>query len=894
MSGMMGRWLRLGLRPVAGIWLAGWMPGVLAGAPVPVNALTLKTSWVEPEFPFFSSILDARKAGGGLPADNLAPRGIVLNLGHDCWACFDPDLLRVVAVWRGPGVSARALAPLSYNDLGRKTPIGKMPAPEPVGRVWFASGIYPGAQSGEQISWVDPREPAPSPEEVGRGAIAPELGRFEAVRLAGSDAILDYTVSGISVRERWGAAAGPVEKNGPVITRNFSVGSATTTLRFVVGRKSPEASLALRVAPESAAAVTLVEVAGVAVVHVAARAQAIEFAVEHAGPGGPVVAAGPRAARTGPRWPQETVTAIKRSVAPEAYVVDTVELPQNNPWRRKVRPADIQFLPDGTGVLVTVDGDVWLARGLDSAEGVVRWRRFASGLHEPMTAAIRDGQIYVFDRNGIWRLRDTDGDGEADVHELFSNAFAQTADTREFPSTLRLAPAGEFVIAKGNQQSDTLGKHNGTVLRISADGRRATLLGYGFRQPNIGVNIRTGLVTSSDQQGHYVPATPLHVVRDGQFYGFLPDFLPKEVYPAPIAEPLVWLPHAVDASAISQVWLFDAKLGPLNDSLVHIGFNQPEVFRVLPHRSGARDQAAVVSITRAFDFTPLNGAVNPADGQIYLAGFQVAGWGNVIDTIAGLGRVRYTGAPVTLPRAVIAKAEGVLLRFDTALDPARATDPASYSLQTWGYRRTHKYGSAQYKADGTPGQDALTASRAYLAPDGRSVFVAVPGLKPVMQLRVGWSLATAAGAAFADNGYTTPYGLEKFEPKAEGFGDLAIDLTPRAAAVALVAAPASAEEGKRLAQLFACVACHAAEESAIPKSGPTWRGLFGQEKRSVFVAGVEQKVAVNEAYLRESILQPTAQVAAGFEKGEYAMPSYAGVLDAGQIESLVLYIKTLK
>jgi hypothetical protein len=51
---------------------------------------------------------------------------------------------------------------------------------------------------------------------------------------------------------------------------------------------------------------------------------------------------------------------------------------------------------------------------------------------------------------------------------------------------------------------------------------------------------------------------------------------------------------------------------------------------------------------------------------------------------------------------------------------------------------------------------------------------------------------------------------------------------------------------------------------------------------------------VNEAYLRESILQPTAQVAAGFEKGEYAMPSYAGVLDDGQIESLVLYIKTLK
>ena len=76
---------------------------------------------------------------------------------------------------------------------------------------------------------------------------------------------------------------------------------------------------------------------------------------------------------------------------------------------------------------------------------------------------------------------------------------------REFPSTLRLAPGGEFVIAKGGQEATTIGKHNGSVLRVSADGRTATVLGYGFRQPNIGVNSATGLVTASDQQGHYIP-----------------------------------------------------------------------------------------------------------------------------------------------------------------------------------------------------------------------------------------------------------------------------------------------------------------------------------------------------------------------------------------------------
>ena len=34
--------------------------------------------------------------------------------------------------------------------------------------------------------------------------------------------------------------------------------------------------------------------------------------------------------------------------------------------------------------------------------------------------------------------------------------------------------------------------------------------------------------------------------------------------------------------------------------------------------------------------------------------------------------------------------------------------------------------------------------------------------------------------------------------------------------------------------------------------------------------------------------------AAGYERGEYAMPSYAGALTDSQVESLILFIKTLK
>lgn len=864
------------------------------GAPTPAPKRTDPSpwaAWVEPDFPFFSSILDARKAGPGLPTNNLTPRGLVLNLGRDCWVCFDTDLLRVSAIWRGKGVTAMELAAGSYHDPFRKTPGGQFPAPEPDGKVWLANGIYSGWQTGAQLSLDDPREPAPSPGEVGRGPIPEAMGRFEAVRLVRDGAVLEYTAGGSRVRE-WVSVA---EQSGQaVVERHFRVEPARTPLLLALGFKTGETTIALGGLSVPGAA-ELFEAQAVSAVRVPAHTAPVEFSVAFT-VGATVPAVTARALPTAAparRWPQQAVSKVAPSTEKGAYVVDHVALPADNPWRRAVRIADIQFLKDGTGVGVTVDGDVWLIRGLHETGGTVRWNRFASGLHEPMSVAIRDDEIFAFDRNGIWRLRDTNGDGEADVHELFSNAFAQTADMREFPTLIRLAPGGEFVIAKGGQEATTLGKHNGSVLRISADGRRATLLGYGFRQPNIGVNIRTGLVTGSDQEGQYIPSTPLHILRDGQFYGFLSDLRPREQYPAPIAEPLTWLPHAVNSSAESQVWLFDAKMGPLNDALIHIGFNKPEVFRVLLNERGARLQAAVVSVTSAFDFTPLNGSVNPADGQFYLAGFQVIGWGNSIDTLAGLGRVRYTGAPVTLPREVAAMDQGFLLRFDVALDPATATDPANYSLAMWNYRRTYRYGSPQLKADGTPGQDWLMPSSAYLSRDRRSVFVGVPGMKTVMQMRFGWALATAEGMKFSENAYLTPYELTKFDPRAEGFDEFKVDLTPRAA-VAQARGPVSVEEGRRLSQVLGCVACHSPEGMDIFHVGPTWKGLFGSERPIVTGPKQTRKHRVDEAYLRESILEPSAKVVSGFERGEYAMPSYAGVVNESQLESLVLYIKSLR
>lgn len=857
----------------------------------PAKKADVKSPWgdfVEKDFPFFSSVLDARKIGDGWPTNNLTPRGLILNLGNDCWACFDTDLLRVSAIWSGDHVTAVSMAAGSYHNAGDKAPEGQGKLPGINGTTWIANGLYPGWQTGTKVSLEDPRTPSSDVKELGRGPIDPKLGQFKAVRLVEDGVILEYTVLGVPVQERLQS-----RKDGEnlSVARSFQFASVPQNLWLVLGQRpaADDRKLAVVMASSGKGVAELISQAdGLQTVKVTPSSQPVMLQVALS------LAA---TVRTGemkftakpapPRWPQTVTTKAIASTSSEAYVLDDIAIPDNNPWKRNVRFADLAFFADGRAAFVTFDGDVWIASGLNGDMNGVQWKRFASGLHEPMGIAIRQNEIFVHDRNGLWRLRDTDNNGEADVHELFCNLFAQTAETREFAAGLRAAPDGSFVISKGGQQGSTIGKLNGTVLRIAPDGKSFATLGWGFREPFIGVHPKTGLVTVSDQQGNYVPSTPLYIIKGNEYHGFLSNLLPKEKYPAPIADPLTWIPHPVNSSAVGQVWLSDAKMGGLSDALIHIGYNRPEIFLVRLNERSQRTQAAVVSLTKDFAYAPLNGAVNPLDGQLYLTGFQI--WGTTAKRISGISRVRFTGAANPWPREIAPMDKGVLIRFDVPLEPQQATNLANYSLERWNYQRTANYGSPHFKLDGTKGTEQLAPSSVYLAKDGKSVFLGVPDMKRVMQMRVGWNIALKDGKKIASNAYFTPYEFPAFNPTVEGFDPITVDLTPRAMTIA-ENTPVTVEEGARLAELLGCVACHSNDGTTVGKVGPSWKGLYGGQV-DIFGKG---KVTADEAYLRESIKDPTAKIVKGFEKSDAGMPSYEGVISDAQIEALILYLKTLK
>lgn len=841
--------------------------------------------FVEPDFPFFNSTVDARQAGPGFAADNVTPRGIVLQLGPSAWACFDSDLLRVSAAWTGGAVTPESMAQASYQRWWRKSVDGEDHLPKPAGPVWLANGIYPGWQTGETPSREDPRPPGPGATEVGRGALAPERAHFRALRLEKGGVELDYSVAESPVRER---VASSGSAGHPALTRDIRLGPSAVPLLLVLARQAGPHRLAASVSmapPALDPPLSVTEDEGLVYIRIAPHTSELHFcvALSPAADGRPQPAAeaggGDRL-----RWPDELTTRGHVSPSPAAYTVDNIDLPLVNPWRRNVRPADIQFFRDGSAAIVTIDGDVWLVRGLGGDLGAVHWRRFASGFNEPLGLAIRNDEIFVFDRDGIWRVADTAGRGEADLYELYSNAFGQSADSRDYAAGIKNAPDGSFVISKGGIEGKLEGPDNGTVLRVSPDGRSVERLGWGFRNPLIGVDPLTGTVTASDQEGNYVPATPLYFVEGDRYHGYLPSSALIEDYPAPIDDPLTWIPHNVCPSAISQTWLRGARMGPLNDSLVLVSYNFPEIFRVLINRDGGRPQGAVVSITRDFRFAPLNAAVSPADGSLYAAGLKI--FGTASEQVAGVARVRYTGAPSLLARAVRPVSGGLVIEFDSAVDFA-ALRPDSFDVERWDYHRTAAYGSLHYLRDGSVGQEVTPVTGAYLSQDGHRVFLAVPEMDVgYMQMSVKWTLRSASGEAMSGAAYFTPWALGDFQPGKDDRPALVRQPGVGPAADAQqVAAPASVEQGRRIAEAFGCIACHSTDGSL--RVGPSWKGLFGQ---TVPLANGSSAVA-DAAFIRAHLRPHPGALVRGFAGG---MPDYSAQVTADQASSLVDYIASLR
>src|SRR5690606_2899470 len=109
---------------------------------------------------------------------------------------------------------------------------------------------------------------------------------------------------------------------------------------------------------------------------------------------------------------------------------------------------DMAFLDKTTAVVSTFEGDIWVVDGVGGDLKRMSWRRFASGLYEPMSIEVYDGQIYAFGKEGIVRLHDLNGDGEADYYENFSDQMQQPPESYAWAADMVFSKKdSSFIIA---------------------------------------------------------------------------------------------------------------------------------------------------------------------------------------------------------------------------------------------------------------------------------------------------------------------------------------------------------------------------------------------------------------------------------------------------------------
>lgn len=880
--------------------------------------------FVEPDFPFITTTVNAQGLAPFMPERNVAVRGIALQLGNGAYASFDPDLLRMSAGWTGGFVSMSTMAQVSYDQPNNK----QNEIPRVLGEPVFGTGLYPG-WAGAEPSFSDPRPPGPNPDDPGRGPMDATQGRWNGLHVVGDQVVLSYTAQGVDILEQPGSIASGDEVG---ITRTVQTEATPEPLTLVaaevqnaaaVERSENAVVVAHRGTSDMVTAVGVVTPPDGASLQVMqnqyvtfqlpADAPAARFQLVHW--------TGPRAALPqframldspvemvdvqsgGPaRWTQTVST--RGEVAPDTstFVTDELSLPLPNPWDRNVRAADLDFFDDGRAALATFSGDVWTVSGIDQDLAQLRWKRFASGLYEPLSINVLDDDIYVYGREGIVRLHDRNGDGEADFYENFSNLIIQSTETREWPLDMVPRPEGGFYLSMGGalnagprtgvSQDAVPGfrvgsRHAGTITQVSANGDSIRVVADGFREPYLGTHPASGFLTASDQQGNFVPSTPIYVVREGGYYGVPASTQRHRPLPDP-EPPLTWIPHQVDPSGASQVWVDSDRMGPLNHQMVHLSYTRPGPFRVYADTTRTPWQGGVTPLEGDYVVPTSKGQMSARDGQLYIAGFQV--WGTQAEKVSSLLRLRYTGEPSRQPASVRVGQQGVLLRFEQPLDRGTATNARNYTVRRWEYRRTEQYGSGHFRPDGSPGEEALPVAAAHLSDDQQAVLLVLPDMRRVMQLQVDYAITAADGTPLDAPLYLTLHDARPLDLDAAGFGDVdwqqdvarASDLIAGTTQTETV--PASARRGRHIYQEVGCVTCHSLD--GTEQVGPSFENLFGTERP---LANGETVVA-DEAYLEQSIWSPASQVVDGYESN---MPAYEGILSEAEVESLVLLIESL-
>ena len=444
------------------------------------------------------------------------------------------------------------------------------------------------------------------------------------------------------------------------------------------------------------------------------------------------------------QWPQWIETQGELGTqAP--FATDRLTIPFENPYGTLFFITAHDFFSDGTAAVATMTGEVWLVKGIDEKLEKLRWKRFATGLHQPLGMKVVKDKLYVLGRDQITCLHDLNDDDEADFYECITNEMQTSPGGHDFIVGLEADKDGRWYFASGNQGvcRVKVGQASSLPEKHDLEGR-ATLeiLATGFRNPNgLGLSQDGRFVTTSVQEGDWTPATSICQIELGKNEGaHFGAGGPKDGKPP---EPvLMYMPRGEDNSASSQVFIPDAAgtAAPHSwaslkgdNNMIHLSSGGGSAWLMMRQNVKGLWQGAAVKISGNFDSGPQCARFNPNDGHLYVNG--MTGWGTYTPKDGSFQRVRFTGGNKPVPIGFEARDNGVLIRFN---QPVKDADSATCFAQCWNYKYGPQYGSPEYsvKHADTPGHDPLEVHSVQKLDGGKTLFLEIPQLVTASQIHL--------------------------------------------------------------------------------------------------------------------------------------------------------------
>lgn len=433
----------------------------------------------------------------------------------------------------------------------------------------------------------------------------------------------------------------------------------------------------------------------------------------------------------------------KPPVESDFYKITTFQTPKDV----VLEASAFQLMPDGKMAVASRRGEIWMVTNPFSPEvNATQFQRFASGLHEVLSLAEKDGWLYLTQRCDVSRIKDSDGDGAADLFEVVNDEWEISGDYHEYAFGSKFDKDGNLWVVlclTGSFSSEA--KYRGWCVRITPEGKLIPTTS-GIRSPGgIGADLK-GEIFYTDNQGPWNGTCGLKHLIPGKFVGHPGGFKwydlaapfigprPKEPLSGSrfITEakkipeyepPAVLFPYGKMGNSSSGITADSSggKFGPFAGQLFVADQSFSTVMRCYLEVINGHYQGACLNFREGFGSGSLGLEMTP-QGSMFVGGTN-RGWGSRGNKPFAVERLDWTGKVPFEIHEMRAQADGFELTFTKPVDPATAGKPESYSMTTYTYIFQASYGSPQVDHT-TPTIDKITVS-----PDYKSVRLHIKGLQ---------------------------------------------------------------------------------------------------------------------------------------------------------------------